>query len=230
MRVEQSGGSFYGISQGDSAENPKSESYEPSRLSREFLRRGGEVREARIPEDLPDVLKLYLHPSTIEHLADVTPSTSVEDLENYYKTHPDSKLIVSNFPDEGIVGALTISKTEGVREIKLNRAVVKEGFRGQGVFYGMTRRSLALGFSSEPQGYGAEQVMIGVIMDVRGFQRPIRAFERFGFDFHGPRLANRCDSWSNPQQKPIKRDVRQMLLQRNTYEMKYGRDLIKQSP
>lgn len=73
---------------------------------------------------------------------------------------------------------------------------------------------MSLSLDAEPNGFGASQVFAAVIQDIEGYKNPMKVFEGLGFILHGGVLFNRCDGWSNGDQKFVKRDVQQMVLQK----------------
>lgn len=192
----------------------------------EFLDAGGIVRKADLIRDAEVVRGLYIQPSAIEHLADVTPEYSADKLTEYYATHPGLILLVADLPQIGVVGALGIDPEQGLHAAKFSKLVTKADQRGRHVAYRLLRAGLKYAFSPQEQGgLGCQQVMAAIIQDVNGDHIAHRTFERVGFDYYGPRLWRRCDSWSLREQRLVPRDVRQMFIQRDTYAMRYGKDL-----
>lgn len=206
----------------------KEHELEPQGKLPEFrLPGGGVIREAVLELDAPAVLELYKASHAIEHLAWVTPDDSIEQLLDYHQTHPNALIFVATISGD-IAGAVTILKEEGLRSAKLNRLVVTQGSQYENTAHLLLRQALSYAFSREDAGgLGCEQVMSELIQDIPGSERATRAFERVGFDFHGPRLHNRCDGWSVDKEVMVKRDARVMSLQRRTHAMKFGRDLRK---
>lgn len=76
----------------------------------EFIQAGGRIRPADLERDINVTRDLFVQPSTIEHLADITPDYNQEPLREYYRTHPNSILLVAELPNEGVVGTVTVMK------------------------------------------------------------------------------------------------------------------------
>lgn len=200
---------------------------------REFFNKGGIIREADLSKDADAVNDLYLQSSAIEHFSEVTPQSSSKDLKTYYKTHPDSKLLVAEINGQ-IVGAITIYKEEGVNGVKLNRLVRRADKPGLGIAHFLIREALARSFADpEKGGYGAAYAIIGVILpkpgkegqEVKGHEEARKAFKEFYFHTTEERIENRCVGWNNEEEKLVPRDVEQMALQRREHAFRWGNDI-----
>jgi len=192
---------------------------------REFFIKGGVIREADLSKDAEAVNALYLQPSAIEHFAEVIPESPAKDLKSYYKTHPDSKLLVAEMNGE-IVGAITIYKEEGVNGVKLNRLVRREDKPGLGIAHFIIREALARSFADPDKGgFGAAYAIIGVIHDVKGYESARKAFKEFYFHTTEERIENRCVGWSNEEKKLVPRDVEQMALAKREHSFRWGSDV-----
>lgn len=194
------------------------------REGREFFNLGGTIREAELAKDAGAVNGLYVHPFAIEHLADVTPSSSSQELKAYYKTSPDSKLLIAEL-DGQIVGVITIAPQKGINEVKLNRLVRREDKPGLDIGNLLIREALVRSFLKKPEEGGPGGITIGVILDVEGSEAARKAFKKFGFETTIERATDRCWGWSKKRKKLVLRDVEQMFLARERYAMRYGNDL-----
>lgn len=202
---------------------------------REFFAHGGIIREADLSKDTESVNALYLQPSAIEHFAEVTPESSAKDLKNYYKTHPDSKLLVAELNGE-VVGAITIYKEEGVNGVKLNRLVRRADKPGLGIAHFLIREALARSFADPDKGgFGAVYAIIGVIIPKRkqdpeyehieGYEFAREAFKEFYFRTTEERVEDRCVGLSKEKKKLVPRDVEIMALQKTVHVSRWGNDV-----
>ncbi len=207
--------------------NPQGEG--SSLRRKDLIALGGTIREADTndQDELRAVLGLYLQPSAIPHFAYVEPTDTIEQLQQYYTTHPEAKLFVAVLPGEEIVGAVTKAPEEGVRSAKLNRLVVREDMQGRGVGSRLVREVLAHTFHEVDDEGRPKYVRIiaGVINfeprrekdEFLGSQIAMRLFENFGFiKWHKP-TPDICKSWSLRQGKSVDRPATMMMLLRGDY-------------
>lgn len=203
---------------------------------REFFAHGGIIREADLSKDAEPVNALYLQPTAIEHFAEVTPQSSAKDLRSYYKTHPDSKLLVAELKNGEIVGVITIYKEEGVNGVKLNRLVRHADKPGLGIAHFLIREALARSFADPDRGgFGAVYAIIGVVIPKRkqdpeyehieGYEFAREAFKEFYFHTTEERIEDRCSGWSKEKKKLVPRDVEIMALQKTVHLSRWGSDV-----
>ncbi len=193
---------------------------------------GAIVKEANVIRDVPAVLEMYKSPHAISHLADVTPETTVDETARYYFIHPEAKLFVATLPDNKIIGAMTVAKEEGLYSAKFSRLVTFSAteYLHKGVARVLVRRGLSYAFSGEDAGgLGVSSVTVAVILGLQDSQFAIDTFEKAGFELVGIRYEDRCKSWDPDKGELVFRDVRQLVLQRSKYVMRYGNDLAKPS-
>lgn len=206
----------------------------------EFIGQGGIIREVDLgkePKVAEAIAVLYRQSSAIEHFADVTPFTTEEDMDNYYRDHPlppteeripptnpqeirkyykknpGAKLLIAEIDGE-VVGAVTVVRTKGLSEAKLNRVVTKEDKLRRGIAYLLVREGVVKSFAEPEQGgFGVNSIVIGFILDVEGSEAPRRLFEEFEFE-NTIKFKDRCFGWDNKEKQLVYRDVQQMALQK----------------
>lgn len=213
----------------------------------EFISGGGIVREVDLSKEpkVAEVLaSLYLQDSVIEHLANVSPFTTDEDIDKYYEKYPlpsdesrkpptnpreirnyykknTAKLLVAEINGE-IVGAATVARTPDLSEAKINRLVTKDTpeTRRKGIANLLVREGLVRAFSAPEQGgYGVSAVVVAIILGVKGFEAPINVFREFGFG--SPTFwIRRCLGWDREEGQYVKRDVQQMSIQKESSDAK----------
>ncbi len=196
---------------------------------REFFDLGGTIsREADLAKDIDAINALYLQLSAIEHLADVTPKSAPKDLKEYYRTHPDSQLLVAELNGE-VVGAITIAPEEGLYSVKLNRLVRREDKPGLGIAHHLIGEAIVKSFLKKTKGgkYQAASITIGVILDVDGADAARKAFKDWGFKTQDERDEGRCNGWSKEQARLVPRAVEIMKLKYREFAFNYGSYLNK---
>lgn len=199
-----------------------------------------EVDLSQEPEIARTVAELYIQPTAIEHFSDVTPFVRQEDLDGYYEAHqlppneqkvpptnanelkkyykknPGAKLLVAFEKGENgediVVGAVTIVRTQGLNEAKINRVVTKEDKRRKGIANLLAREAIVKAFANPEQGgLGVSSIIIGYILGVEGELGPKKLFEELDFE-DSIKFKDRCLGWDNKEGRLVYRDVQQMIL------------------
>lgn len=213
-----------------------------SRSRTEFLQAGGTFRMLDLSAEAQDeglptedweavrrVRDIYTDDSVIEHLADVIPDYSVEEMLAYYRKKPDARLLVAEMPGEGVVGAVTLAPEEGLRRAKLNRLVVDPEHNREHAHtaHWLVRAGLWRLFSAKDETgrYRYNHVTIGVIQGVPGCEIAERVFKNIGFE---PTVffKKTCDGWDSRRGRLVERSAQQMIINRWNYQ-NWRRDAVK---
>jgi ribosomal protein S18 acetylase RimI-like enzyme len=181
-----------------------------------------EVRIGDPETDAPRLRELYTQPSTLEHLAGITPNTTEEDIKELYKGD-NIILLTAESPSGLIVGTTSIQKPGfGSRVGEIMRVVVDEEYRNLDIARKLLKSSHALMFRKGGDdgdgsiGLGCTKSQIFVIINVDNEQIPQRLFGSEGY-VRGQENRNTTYSWSNRSRRIVNRSSQPMSLEREWY-------------
>lgn len=130
------------------------------------------------PRDLPTLLEWFHHPNIREHFAS-TPHT-VEELGQEYAEPGNHNYIAENTLGE-VVGVFTFrdNLSAGSRNGHLERVAIAPHLQNKGIGSQMVRQALEIAFSAQEHNY--YKVNLGVVTDIKDWERTKHVYEKMGF-------------------------------------------------
>ncbi len=179
-----------------------------------------EVRFGDPMTDVPRLLELFTQPKTIEHLAAITPNTTVEQIRELYNDQ-SLTLLTAETPSGLIVGTYTVQKPGfGSRVSEGMRLVVDEKYRNLKIARKLLKAGNAVMFENRQEGgfgeFGCNKSQVYVIIGIDGEEIPQRVYAREGY-LRNPENVGCTFSWSNKLNKLVVRNSQPMSLYRSSY-------------
>lgn len=232
----------------DTGVRPKSKGLSLTPLPREFRHnnhipeqldsRSIEVRFGDPLRDAPRLLELFTQPSTIEHLAGISPSTTVEEIRDLFKG--GDVLLIAETPSGRIIGTVTVERPPfGVNAVNVKRLAVdkeyrrlaRKGSREIGVGRRLVKAANAFIFEGrEKGGLGCVQARASVIIDVANDWIPQRLFGQEGYVRGAQTTEKTTKAWDVRRGKFVGRYAQQMTLDRRRYKHHYHGDHVRYFP
>lgn len=233
----------------DTGVRPKSKGLPLTSLPREFRHknhipeqlnaRSIEVRFGDPQRDAPRLLELFTQPSTIEHLAGISPSTTVDEICDLFKG--GDALLIAVTPSGSIIGTVTVETRLpfGVNAVNVKRLAVdeeyrrlaKKGSREIGVGRRLVKAANAFILQDrEEGGLGCVQARASVIINVANDWIPQRLFGQEGYVRGSQTTEKTTNAWDMRLGKFVGRYAQQMTLDRRHYKRNYHGDHVRYFP
>ena len=179
-----------------------------------------EVRFGDPEVDATRLRELFTQPTTIEHLAAITPYTTEEQIKKLYEDQ-SLTLLTAETPSGLIVGTYTIQKPGfGSRVSEGMRLVVDEKYRNLRVAEKLVKAGNAVMFENRREErfgeFGCSKSQVYVIIDIDGEWISQRVFAREGYK-RGPENEQTTFSWNNKLNRLVVRSSQPMSLYRISY-------------
>lgn len=196
-----------------------------------------EVRFGNPEIDAPRLLELFTHPQIIEHIAGMTPYTTVEKIRELYKDQ-GLVLLTAETPSGIIIGTITAQKPAfGATAAGVLRLAVDPEYRNKRIGNKLIKTANALIFrdakDEEYMGLDCLQARASVILGVDGELMAQRAFAREGY-IRGAELVGTTRGWSNRFNRLVNQNSQPMTLTRSWYRQnrrgEHDRYFPKQRP
>lgn len=217
-----------------SPEEPRHKNYIPEKLDS----RSVEVRFGDPQRDAPRLLELFTQPSTIEHLAGISPSTTVDEIRDLFKG--GDVLFIAVTPSGLIIGTVTVERPPfGVNAVNVKRLAVdkeyrrlaKKGSREIGVGRKLVKAANAFIFQGRAEGgLGCVQARASVILNVANDWIPQRLFGQEGYIRGAQTTEKTTNAWDSRLNKFVGRFAQQMTLDRRHYKHNYRGDHLRHFP
>lgn len=174
-----------------------------------------EVRFGDPLTDAPRLRELFTQPTTIEHLAAITPDTTEEEIRKLYE-NPSLVLLTAETRSGLIVGTYTVQRPGfGSRVGEGMRLVVDENYRNKKIARKLVQSGNALTFrDDESGGFNCNISQVYVIINGEGI--PLRVFGNEGYLRDAERRGGTF-SWSNRLNRLVERNSQPMHLDRTWY-------------
>lgn len=209
-----------------------------------------EIRFGDVEQDSKELARLFSQPSSLPHLAGVTPerikeserlsidikytrlpimAATLEDVRKYYEKNTGLTLIVAEDQKERgkLLGSVTVQTGNvGVLAANIARLVVDEAERGKGIGRRLVKAADAYIFNFPY----FQQATASIILKVPGDFVPQKILRDEKYKSQNE-LADRCVSWDPAKGIFVVRNVLPMILDRKDYmgyALKRGRKEIEQ--
>jgi len=179
-----------------------------------------EVRFGDPMVDAARLLQLFTQPTTIEHLAAITPSTTEDEIRELYRDK-GLTLLTAETSSGLIVGTYSVQKPGfGSRVAEGMRLVVDERYRNLRIAEKLVKAANAVMFEKGEDGgfgeFGCNKSQVYVIIGIDNDGTPQRVYEREGY-LKSPQNIGCTYSWSNESNKLVVRTSQPMFLYRESY-------------
>ena len=179
-----------------------------------------EVRFGDPEKDAPRLLELFTQPSTIEHLAAITPYTTEDEVRQMHKDG-NIVLLTAETPSGLIVGTYSIYRPgHGSLVSEGGRLVVDEKYRGLHISSKLIKAGNAVMFEEGHGEFTSNKSQVYVITGIKDDHIPQKAYEREGYLKSEPNTG--CTySWNNEQASFVLRNSQPMYLYKDLYMRDY---------
>lgn len=191
-----------------------------------------EIRFGDPTVDAPRLLELFTQSSTIEHLANITPYTRVDEIRRLYRGARAQRpvLLTAETPSGLIVGTYTAQPPgRGSRAAEGGLLAVDEQSRRKGISTKLIKTGNALMFREGDGGFDCNLADVYVIIGVNSYSNALDAFRKEGFEIKEQRVGG-TNSWSNELKRLVDRTSLHMTLERKEYKQNFPEDHIKYFP
>lgn len=191
-----------------------------------------EVRFGDPIVNAPRLRELFTQRSTIEHLADITPYATVDQIRRMYRGARAQRpvLLTAETPSGLIVGTYTAQPPgRGSRAAEGGLLAVDESCRRKGVASKLIKAGNALMCREGDGGFDCNLVDVYVIIGVNSYSNALDSFRKEGFEIKEQRVGG-THSWSHELQEIVDRTSLHMTLERRQYKQDSPGDHIKYFP
>lgn len=166
--------------------------------------------------DAPRLRELFTQPTTIEHLAAITPYTTEDEVRRMYRDD-NIVLLTAETPSGLTVGTYSVQRqgfgslvSEGMR------LVVDEKYRNLRIAEKLVKAGDAVMFEDKPNEFGCNKSQVYVIIGIENDLPPQRVYEREGY-LKSEHNIGCTYSWSNEFNKLVVRTSQPMSLYKSAY-------------